>query len=87
MTTLPDSAQKQLRQFIEQIERLVDEKKAIADDISDKFAEAKAIGFDPKIMKQILKLRRKNRDERMEEEALLDTALAALGMIDEEVEA
>lgn len=87
MTTLADSAQKQLRQFIEQVERLEDEKKAIADDIRDKFAEAKAIGFDPKAMKQVLKLRKKNRDERREEEAVLDTYLAALGMIDEEVDA
>lgn len=87
MTTLADSAQKQLRQFIEQIERLEDEKKAIADDIRDKFSEAKAIGFDPKAMKQVLKLRKKNRDERREEEAVLDTYLAALGMIDDEVDA
>lgn len=83
MTTLTDSVQQQLRQFIDQLERLDEEKKAISDDIRDKFQESKAIGFDPRIMKQILKLRRKNRDERQEEEALLDTYKHALGMVDE----
>lgn len=83
MTALHDSAQRQLRQFVEQLERLAEEKKAISDDIRDKFHEAKAVGFDPAIMKQILKLRKKNRDEWQEEEALLDTYKHALGMADE----
>ena len=55
MTALPQSAQNHLRQFIEQIERLEEEKKAIAEDIRDKFAEAKAVGFDVKAMREILK--------------------------------
>lgn len=83
MTMLADSAQQQLRQFIEQLERLAEDKKAISDDIRDQFQEAKAVGFDPAIMRQILKLRKKNRDERQEEEALLDTYKHALGMADE----
>lgn len=81
MTALNDATQKQLKQFIEQVERLEEEKKAIADDIKDKFAEAKALGFDVKAMRKILSLRKKGRDERMEEEAILETYLHALGML------
>ncbi|CAB4143322.1 Azospirillum phage Cd, Gp10 [uncultured Caudovirales phage] len=70
----------QLRLLIERIERLEEEKKGISDDIKDVYAEAKATGFDAKIMKQIVKLRKKTRDARMEEEALLETYKAALGL-------
>jgi len=80
MTTLQDSAQKQLRQFIEQIERLEEDKKGIQNDIKDKFLEAKALGFDTKIMKHVLKLRRKSKTEREEEQDILDVYLHALGM-------
>lgn len=80
MSTLNNSAQNQLRQFIEQLERLEEEKKAIGDDIKEKFAEAKALGFDVKIMKQVLRLRRKSTADRQEEEAVLETYLHALGM-------
>lgn len=80
MTTLNNSAQNQLRQFIEQLERLEEEKKAIGDDIKEKFAEAKALGFDVKIMKQVLRLRKKSKADREEEEAILATYLHALGM-------
>lgn len=82
--TLQSSAQKQLTQFIEQIERIAEERKGISDDISDKFAEAKAVGFDVKVMRKVLQLRRKSKTERQEEEAVLDTYMHALGMIDEE---
>lgn len=82
MTTLNNSAQNQLRQFIEQLERLEEEKKAIGDDIKEKFAEAKALGFDVKIMKQVLRLRKKPKTDREEEEAVLGTYLHALGMLD-----
>jgi len=82
MTSLQASAQNQLRQFIEQIERLEEEKKALAADIRDKFLEAKATGFDPKIMKQVIRLRKQTKDDRDEQEALLDTYLHALGMLD-----
>lgn len=67
MSTLQASAQKQLRQYIEQIERLEEEKKQLASDIRDKFAEAKAVGFDVKVMRQIIRLRKKSQTEREEE--------------------
>lgn len=82
MSTLHGSAQAQLRQFIEQIERLEEEKKAIADDIKDKFAEVKAVGFDVKAVRQILRLRKKSDDDRKEEEAILEAYMHALGMIE-----
>jgi len=82
MTALQGAAQTQLRQYIEQLERLEEEKKAISDDIRDKFAEIKAVGFDVKIMRQILRLRKKSKDDRDEEDAILSTYLHALGMID-----
>jgi len=81
MTTLHDSAQKQLQQLVEQIERLEEEKKAIASDIKDKYLEAKAVGFDVKILRKIVALRKKDTNERQEEEAILDVYLHALGML------
>ena len=78
--TLHGTAQQQLRQFVEQIERLDEEKKAIQDDIKDKYAEAKAVGFDTKAMKKLLRLRRMTADARHEEEAILTTYMHALGM-------
>jgi uncharacterized protein (UPF0335 family) len=78
---LSGSAQKQLRQLIEQIERLEEERKAIGGDINDKFAEAKGLGFDPKIMKQVLRLRRKTKAEREEEDAILEVYCRALGLL------
>jgi len=83
MTTLQASAQKQLRQLIEQIERLEEEKKAIAGDIRDKYAEAKAVGFDIKALRKIVGLRKKSQTDRQEEEAILAVYMHALGMIDE----
>jgi uncharacterized protein (UPF0335 family) len=82
MIILQASAQKQLRQFVEQLERLEEEKKAIADDIRDKFAEAKALGFDVKTLRQVLRLRKKAQTDREEDQAVLDTYLHALGMLD-----
>ena len=70
----------QLRSFIERIERLEEEKKTIADDIKEVFAEAKGTGFDTKIMRQVLKLRKLDREDRQEQETLLDLYLQALGM-------
>lgn len=70
----------QLRSFIERVERLEEEKKAIADDIKDVFAEAKATGFDVKTMRQVIKIRAQDKEERQEQEALLDLYLHALGM-------
>lgn len=79
---LQASAQQHLRQFVEQLERLEEEKKAIADDIRDKFAEAKAVGFDVKALRKILSMRKKGADERTDEQAILDTYMHALGMLD-----
>ena len=81
MTTLHDSAQKQLQQLVEQIERLEEEKKAIAGDIKDKYLEAKAVGFDVKVLRKIVALRKKDTSERQEEEAIMDVYLHALGML------
>lgn len=81
MTTLQASSQAQLRQYIEQIERLEEEKKALAADIREKFLEAKANGFEPKIMKKVLSLRKRSKSERQEEDAVLETYLHALGML------
>jgi uncharacterized protein (UPF0335 family) len=81
MTTLQASAQKQLRQLIEQIERLEEEKKALAGDIRDKFAEAKGLGFDVKVMRKVISLRKKTQTERQEEDSILTVYLHALGML------
>jgi uncharacterized protein (UPF0335 family) len=70
----------QLRLLIERIERLEEEKKGISDDVKDVFLEAKATGYDPKIMRQILRLRKMQPHDRQEQEAVLQTYLAALGM-------
>jgi len=69
-----------LKSFIERIERLEEEKKALADDIRDVYSEAKVNGFEVKIMRQIVKIRKMDKDELDEQEALLDTYLLALGM-------
>ena len=82
MTDVHGVARDQLRAFIERIERLEEEKKTIADDIKDVYAEAKGTGFDTAILKRVIALRKKDDQERMEEEAILDTYLAALGMIE-----
>jgi uncharacterized protein (UPF0335 family) len=73
----------QLRSFIERIERLEEEKKTIADDIRDVYAEAKGNGFDTKVMRQVIRIRKKDVAERQEEEAILDLYLHALGMAPE----
>jgi uncharacterized protein (UPF0335 family) len=73
-------AGERLRAFIQRIERLEEEKKTISDDIREVFAEAKSSGFDPKIMRQVLRLRKMESGDRQEQEALLETYLAALGM-------
>ena len=70
----------QLRQFIERIERLEEEKKGIADDIKDVYGEAKATGYDVKTMRQIVRLRKLEKHVRQEAEALLETYKAALGL-------
>ena len=66
-------ARDQLRAFVERIERLEEEKKTIADDIKDVYGEAKSMGFDTKILKKVIALRKKDDQERMEEDLILDT--------------
>lgn len=80
MTTLQSAAQKQLRQFVEQIENLEEQKKALSDDLRDKFLEAKSVGFDVKALRTIIRLRKKTKDQRDEEEGILATYIVALGM-------
>ena len=70
----------ELRLLIERIERLEEEKKAIADDVKDVYAEAKARGYDPKTMRTVVRLRKMESHVRQEAEALLDTYKAALGL-------
>ena len=70
----------QLRLLIERIERLEEEKKATADDIKDVYGEAKAVGYDPKVMRQVVRLRKMERHVREEAEAILDTYKVALGL-------
>ena len=74
------AADDRLRLLIERIERLEEEKKGIADDIRDVYAEAKAVGYDVKIMRQIVRLRKMTPDDRREMEMVLDTYKAALGL-------
>lgn len=69
-----------LKSFIERVERLEDEKKALAEDIRDVYAEAKSTGFEPKIMRKIVSLRKANLEKRREEQELLDLYMAAIGM-------
>lgn len=71
-----------LRAFIERVERLEEEKRTIADDIKEVFAEAKGNGFDVKVMRKIITMRRMDHDKRKEEETILDLYLNALGMLD-----
>lgn len=76
----PISADDQLRLFIERIERLEEERKGVSDDIRDTYNEAKSQGYDAKIMRQIVRLRKMEPDDRQEMEAILDTYKAALGL-------
>mgnify|MGYP001150535369 CR=1 FL=1 len=71
----------QLKAIVERIERLEEEKKALADDIREVYAEAKANGFDAKVLRRIVSLRKQDVDERKEQEEILDLYLSALGMI------
>ena len=74
-------AKDQLKAFVERIERLEEEKKAIADDVRDVYAEAKANGFDVKALRTIVRLRKQDANERAEQETILETYMQALGML------
>lgn len=73
-------AKDQLKSFVERIERLEEEKKALADDIRDVYAEAKGNGFDVKALRTVVRLRKQDSQERQEQEAILETYMNALGM-------
>ena len=77
---MADATDDRLRLLIERIERLEEEKKGIGDDIKDVYSEAKSTGYDPKIMRQIVRLRKLKPDDRREMEAILDTYKNALGL-------
>lgn len=87
MDTKTSFAQGQLKSLVERIERLEEEKKVIAGDVKEIYAEAKANGFDTKILRKVIALRKKDRHEREEEEAMLDLYLNALGMLPAEAAA
>jgi uncharacterized protein (UPF0335 family) len=86
VSTKTGFAQGQLKSIVERIERLEEEKKTIAGDIKEVYAEAKGHGFDTKIIRKVISLRKKDVAERQEEEQVLDLYLQALGMIPEEQE-
>lgn len=75
-------AAERLKSLIERIERLEEEKQGLAGDIREVFAEAKGAGFDTKVMRMVLKLRKMERDDRQEQESILDMYKRALGMAD-----
>lgn len=77
---MSETTDDRLRLFIERAERLTEEKKGISDDIRDVFAEAKAVGYDPKAMRAIIKLRAMKPDDRAAQDMILDTYKCALGM-------
>lgn len=74
-------AKDHLKAFVERIERLHEEKKAISDDIADVYREAKGTGFDVKALRTVIRLRAQDADERKEQEAIVETYLHALGML------
>ncbi|HEY4028883.1 MAG TPA: DUF2312 domain-containing protein [Caulobacteraceae bacterium] len=76
---LNSTAQTRLKTIIERVERLEEEKAGIANDIKEVFAEAKGEGFDVKILRKVIRLRKQDKAKRQEEEALLDLYLSAIG--------
>lgn len=86
MSEVNASTRNQLKAFIERIERLEEEKAAIAADVKEIYAEAKSNGFDVKAIRSIIRIRKQDDHERKEQEAVLETYLHALGMLEYEVE-
>jgi uncharacterized protein (UPF0335 family) len=70
-----------LKSFVERIERLEEERRALSNDIKEVYAEAKGTGFDVKIMRQVIRLRRMDKDDLDEQDALIDVYKRALGML------
>ncbi|MGH1350409.1 MAG: DUF2312 domain-containing protein [Methyloligellaceae bacterium] len=81
-TNVNASTRNQLKSIIERVERLEEEKAALAGDIKEIFAEAKGNGFDVKAIRQIIRIRKQDDHERLEQEAILETYLSALGMLE-----
>lgn len=81
MADIHGTTRDQLRAFVERIERLEEEKAALAADIREVYAESKSMGFDVKIIRQIVRLRKQDVNERQEQEAILATYMIALGMV------
>ena len=79
--SLTQTAQDKLRQLVSRIEKLEDEKKSIADDVKETYAEAKALGFDSKVLRQVVRWRKQDKQEREEQEQVRDLYLHALGEI------
>ena len=78
--SIDGAAGKRLKSFIDRIERLEEEKKGLADDIKEIYAEAKSVGFDPKIMRKLIRLMKMEPQKRSEEDMLLETYKAAIGI-------
>ena len=84
MTGLPSGSRDHLRAFIERIERLEEEKAALSADIREVYSEAKSMGFDAKILRVVVRLKKQDVHERQEQEALLATYMVALGLASED---
>jgi len=78
---LTSTAQEKLRQLVARIEKLEEEKKSIADDIKETYGEAKSMGYDTKVLRKVIRLRKQDRQEREEQEQIMDLYLLALGEI------
>jgi uncharacterized protein (UPF0335 family) len=79
--SLTQTAQEKLRQLVSRIEKLEEEKKSIADDVKETYAEAKALGFDSKVLRQVVRWRKQDKQEREEQEQVRELYLHALGEI------
>lgn len=79
--SLTQTAQEKLRQLVARIEKLEEEKKSIADDVKESYAEAKSMGFDAKVLRQVIRIRKTPRQEREEQEQVRELYLHALGEI------
>jgi uncharacterized protein (UPF0335 family) len=79
--SLTQTAQEKLRQLVARIERLEEEKKSIGDDVKETYAEAKSMGFDTKVLRQVVRIRKQDRQEREEQDQIRELYLHALGEI------
>jgi len=79
MTDLTETAREKLMSMVQRIERLEEEKREVAEQIKDVYGEAKALGYDTKALREVIKLRKQDRDQRAEQELVVETYLIALG--------